>query len=218
MSNTTAARRNAGLCILCGDPAQPIMRRGRAVNQRLAEGRGHSSEYVAILGPCWREGDPPPTPARLATSAYCAPCERSSDEQRTQRRVKEQAVERRLETRRNDRAEQRNRRIGAGVCYECNDNPPAPGSNRCRQCTEQATESARNRRIRRKAEGICTKCGQRPANLDLSTCSLCNAKQTVAVNRRTAVRRRLQNGESDEDISHVLRVSLARVAAIRSRL
>ena len=108
-------RRNAGLCLRCGEAASETQAYTRSFIRRLAEGHGADAEYTRVLGRLWSYGDPFPSAARLEHDPWCGKCQV----------VVDQASKQRSKTRRQKalrRAGQRDRyyrRSASGICPRC---------------------------------------------------------------------------------------------------
>ena len=131
--------RDSGRCTLCGNPALPTAnKRAIAVNRRLAEGRGLTSEYHRATRGKWRPGDPPPTLARLTHEPFCERCtqlRKAAQEKKGKKRVARQDADRK---RRAKYAETR----AAGLCGRCGEEPEGTTTVEGDNCTRSRIERA----------------------------------------------------------------------------
>lgn len=139
------ARRDAGLCMDCGEKAPRNPTYLHDVARRIEREKGIPFE-------------------RLVTDAICGKC---MDKRRAKAaKKKERRYKRRLAYR--DRVER-------GLCRRAGcPNEPVPGKTSCQSCLDKDNRSTHDRYKRRQDAGLC-RCGKSPPTEGYKTCLLCRA-------------------------------------------
>ena len=141
------ARRAAGLCVFCNEPALP----DRSECQRHKESRDRRRHSKQQTGKCNYCGKPPP-PGR----ALCLMC---------LAKVKEHMSRLKAE------------RLEANLCERCGKRPPSEGLKQCRPCADRAKNATTARRKERLVNGMCGACGLHPILTTQTVCKACYYKR-----------------------------------------